>query len=128
LQEQFGILFNAVGEVSTDRKAGDRLNFRIKELLDQNRAFIAEKESSDRRINQLTAEKDQFEIDLKQLQEIKNKIQTEFTTSSNTMKDKINKLDAEIVQCKANIVVQEQKIEHFIKERKNLVSEKEKMK
>ena len=37
-------------------------------------------------------------------------------------------LDAEIVQCKANIVVQEQKIEHFIKERKNLVSEKEKMK
>lgn len=58
LQEQFTILYKAVGEVSTDRKAGDRLNFRIRELEEQNINYAMEKDVTDRKINELIIVKD----------------------------------------------------------------------
>lgn len=93
LQDQFKILYYAVDNISTDKKFGDTQQFLIKELKEKNGNYAKDAIQTDKNMNMMMSERDQFRDETKELLASKLKLANEALVNNMTNKEKIGRLE-----------------------------------
>ena len=86
LQEQFGILFDSVHNISADKKLGDRLYKRISELENANKDMGNTLKEQQESIGRLIAERDSYKDDTEELLATKKKLEFDTRMQHMSMK------------------------------------------
>ena len=96
LQEQFGILFDSVHNISADKKLGDRLYKRISELENANKDMGNTLKEQQESIGRLIAERDSYKDDTEELLATKKKLEFDTRMQHMSMKQRNERLDTEL--------------------------------
>lgn len=91
-------MYRAVDNISADKKLGDLLQFKIKELTDKNVIYAKEAFDNDRSVNQLVSERDQFRDETSELLKTKKSLESTILFNNETFKSKVQRLEIQLKQ------------------------------